>query len=109
MHAQKLHKTQLQCSCCKTRFNALLKRNDGFTYDFDKNGKQQNFCKICSEKRLQDARGLKDQAKGIPKYPPEKPSLEQRAVQLLTKQIMLLGIRQDIAVYRRCKTKVSVA
>lgn len=72
-------KTQLQCSCCKTRFNALLKRNDGFTYDFDESGKQQNFCKICSKKRLQDARGLKDQAKGIPKYPPEKPSLRAKS------------------------------
>ena len=41
--------------------------------------KQLNFCKICSKKRLQDARGLKDQAKGIPKYPPEKPSLRAKS------------------------------
>ena len=72
---------RLSCNAAaaRPRFNALLKRNDGFTYDFDKNGKQQNFCKICSEKRLQDARGLKDQAKGIPKYPPEKPSLRAKS------------------------------
>ena len=30
-------------------------------------------------KRLQDARGLKDQAQGIPKYPPEKPSLRAKS------------------------------
>ena len=78
MYAQRLHEDQLQCSCCKTCFNALLKRNDGFTYDFDKNGKQQNFCKICSEKRLQDARGLKDQAQGYLSTP-EKPSLRAKS------------------------------